>query len=110
MKVDEGTAGLSSEGNGGNGPLLRERAAVALDPLEFVERLRGEIALSAVRAGDDGDVLDHEQGRPPAVCPGKTPLEHPLLPAYVATLLRALHCCQRVYTCLLYTSPSPRDS
>lgn len=46
---------------------------MALDPLDLVQGLGGEVAFTAFRAGHDGHVLDNQQLRTAAVTPCDTP-------------------------------------
>ena len=61
-----------------------------LDPLDLVERLRGHVALAAVWAGNDRDVLDDEKGRALPKGPRESPVENSRLATDGAQVFRFL--------------------
>ena len=56
-----------------------------------------QVALAAVRADHDGDVLYHEKGCPLPIAPRRAPSEHTRFSADVAAFLGLLHLSHKVY-------------
>src|SRR5215831_3521989 len=94
-----------AEAHRGDAPLPRQAAPVKLDPLNLVQRLRGHVALPAVRAGHDRNALDDQQRRAPSERTGQSALQDSRLSADGAALPRFLHHVQSVYTVRMTTRP-----
>jgi hypothetical protein len=65
----------SGESSYSDAPLLAERFAMEFDAFDFLEGVRREIALAAMRTTDDGHVLNDKQLGPFAITPRNPP--HP---------------------------------
>ena len=72
-----------SESGDPNGPSDRKTPTVQLDPLNLVERIGCHVALTAVRAVSDRNILDQQEILPFAVCPGDLSNPRPFLAAVI---------------------------
>ena len=84
-------AWASGKNSDGDPPFDREAAAASLDAFEFVQCLRSQVGLSAMRAVDGGNVADHEPGSTPAVASGRSPHTGALLSAKCAEQIVSSH-------------------
>lgn len=67
-----------------NGALDRKASAVQFDSLDLMERLGRHVALTAVRAVNNGNLLNEQEIFPPAVRSGDFPNPCPFLAAVIA--------------------------
>ncbi len=96
---------LLREAHGSDASLLRQTPTVRFDALDLVKRLRRHVALTAIRASDDGDVFNDEKGWPLPKGPRESPVKHTRLPTYCAHFLRFLCHVHSTYTVKMTTWP-----